>query len=97
MARQSAGRREHNPTAQKWRSPGTYAQRHRSSKYRNGKDERGIHAAGNYFILSGPQQRVIGAEMVADGLTVDDRAKCAAEVAHMITAIAFLNHKMVAR
>jgi hypothetical protein len=27
------------------------------------------------FILSGSQQRIIGAEMIADGLAVDDRSK----------------------
>src|SRR5215472_15452258 len=96
MARQSAPRRL-VPTAQTWRASGTYGQRHRSSKYRNGKDKRGTHPAGNHFILTGSQQRVIGAEMIADGLTVDDGAKCTAEVVHMIAAIAFLNHKMVAR
>jgi hypothetical protein len=38
-----------------------------------------------------------GAEMIADGLAVDDRSKCAAEVAYMMTFIALFENEVVAR
>src|SRR5215469_1388302 len=78
-------------------SPETYARQYRSSKYRHGEDKRRIHAARNHFIVTSSQQRIISAEMIADGHTVDDRPKRAAKVAHAVTAIAFLNNEMVAR
>ena len=37
------------------------------------------------------------AEIMADGLAVDDRSKCAAEVAHIIISFALLDNEMVAR
>ena len=36
-------------------------------------------------------------EMIPDGLAVDDRSKRAAEVAHIITSVALLDHEVVAR
>src|SRR5262249_42352027 len=38
------------------------------SSYEHGEDKRRIHAAGNQFILSRSQWRIITAEMIADGL-----------------------------
>jgi len=67
------------------------------STYEHGEDKRRIHAAGNHFILSRSQRRIITAEMLADGLAVDDRSKRAAEVAHIITSVALLDHEVVAR
>jgi len=67
------------------------------SSYGHGEDKRRLHAAGNHFILSTSQRRIIGAEMIADGLAVNDRSKRAAEVAHMITSTALLDHEVVAR
>src|SRR5262249_54317797 len=67
------------------------------SGYEHGEDKRRIHAAGNHFMLSRSQRRIISAEMMADGLAVDDRSKRAAEVAHMITSAALLDHEVVAR
>src|SRR5258707_395881 len=58
---------------------------------------RRMHATGNHFILSSLQWRIITAEMIADGLAVDDRSKRAAEVAHIITSVALLDHEVVAR
>ena len=40
---------------------------------------------------------IIGAEMSADGLAVDDRPKRAAKVTHMITSAAPLDHQVVPR
>src|SRR2546430_572995 len=51
----------------------------------------------NHFILSRSQCRIITAEMIADGLAVDDRSKRAAEVAHIKIPVALLDHEMVAR
>ena len=42
------------------------------------EDRRRIHTTGNYLILSNAQRRI------ADWLIVDNRSRCAAEVAHMI-------------
>jgi hypothetical protein len=67
------------------------------STYENGEDERRGHTARNHFILSGSQRRIIGAEMIADRLAIDDRSKGAAEVAHMITSVALLDSEVVAR
>jgi len=49
------------------------------------------------LVFSRLQWRIITAEMIADGLTVDDRSKRAAEVAHIITSVALLDHKVIAR
>src|SRR5215813_13742227 len=67
------------------------------SSYEHGEDKRRIHAAGNHFILSRSQWHIITAEMIADGLAVDDRSKRAAEVAHIIASVALLDHEVVAR
>ena len=75
----------------------TDAQQRRSSEYRHGEDKRRIDTASNHFVVSGTQQRIIGAEMITDGLTIDDRPECAAEVVHMVTAIAFLDNEVIAR
>ena len=40
---------------------------------------------------------MIRTEMIADRFAVDNGSKCAAEVAHMITAIAPVDDEMVAR
>ena len=61
------------------------------------KNKRGARAPGNHLILSKPQQNIIGAEVTADGLAVDDRSKGAAEVSHMITFAAQLDHEVIAR
>jgi hypothetical protein len=62
-----------------------------------GEDKWRLQAAGNHFILPCPQWRFITAEMISDGLAVDDRSKRAAKVAHVITSVALLDRKMVAR
>ena len=67
------------------------------SSYRHREDKRRIHPAGNDLILSSSQRCIIGAEMIADGFAVDDRSKCAAEVAHMMTAAMHFDQEMVAR
>jgi len=36
-------------------------------------------------------------EVIADGLTVDDCSKGAAEVAHMISFMALLDHEVISR
>jgi hypothetical protein len=51
----------------------------------------------NHFILSGSQQRIVDAELTADGLTGDDGTKGAVEVSHMITFVALLDHEVIAR
>ena len=56
-----------------------------------------MHAASNHFILSLLQQRIISAEMGADRLTVNDCAKSAAEIAHIIAFFALLDHEVIAR
>ena len=66
------------------------------SSYRHREDKRRIHPAGNDLILSSSQRRIIGTEMIADRFAVDDRSKCAAEVAHMITSAALFDNKVVA-
>src|SRR6516165_5484006 len=86
---------------------GVTAERDRASTYRegqtgvssygHGKHKRRIHAAGNHFIFSGSQRRIVGAEMTADGFAVDDRSKRAAEVAHMIASAALFNNEVIAR
>jgi hypothetical protein len=58
----------------------------RFSSYEDGEDKWRIHAAGNHFILS-RSQCLITAEMVPDGLAVDDRSKRAAEAAHIIISV----------
>src|SRR5215510_11441033 len=67
------------------------------SGYEHGEDKRRIHAAGNHFILSRSQWHIITAEIIADGLAVDDRSKRATEVAHIIASVALLDHEVVAR
>jgi hypothetical protein len=69
----------------------------RFSSYGDGEDKWRIHAAGNHFILSHSQSCFITAEMIPDGLAVDDRSKCASQVAHIIISVAPLDHEMVAR
>ena len=61
------------------------------------KTNREIHATRNHLILSRPQWRVIAAEMLTDRPAVNDRSKGAAEVVHVITPVALLDHKVVAR
>jgi hypothetical protein len=68
-----------------------------TSSYEYGEDKWRLHAASNHFILPCPQLRFITAEMISDGLAVDDRSKPAAKVAHVITSVTLLDHKMVAR
>jgi len=58
------------------------------STYENGEYKGRTHAAGDYFVLSCSKWGIITAEMLADGLAVDDRSKPAREVAHIITAFA---------
>jgi len=60
-------------------------------------NKRRLHAAGNHLILSCPQWRFITAEMISNRLAVDDRSKRAAEVAHVITSVALVDHEVVAR
>ena len=67
------------------------------SSYEHREDEPQIHATRNHLILSRPQWRVIAAEMLTDRLAVNDRSKGAAEVVHVITPLALLDHKVVAR
>jgi hypothetical protein len=62
-----------------------------------GKDKRGAHAPSNHLVLAKPQHNVTGAEVTADGLTVDDSSKGAAEVSQMIAFVALLDHEVVAR
>ena len=69
----------------------------RFSSYGDGEDKWRIHAAGNHFILSRSQWCFITAEMIPDGLAVDDRSKRASQVAHKIISVAPLDHEMVAR
>jgi hypothetical protein len=59
-----------------------------TTEYGHREDKGGPHAPGNHFILSSSQQNIIRAEVIADGLTVDDCSKGAAEVAQMITFMA---------
>ena len=67
------------------------------SSYEHREDKPRIHATCNHLILSRPQWRVIAAEMLTDRLAVNDRSKGAAEVVHVITPLALLDHKVVAR
>ena len=67
------------------------------ASHEHGKDKRGIQAASNHLILPSSQRRIIPTEMTANRLPIDDRPKRAAEVAHMIAAVALLDDKMVAR
>ena len=67
------------------------------SRYGYRKDKRGAHAPGNHLILAKSQPNIIAAELIADGLTVDDSSKGAAEVSHMITFAALLDHEVIAR
>src|SRR5437868_1130882 len=79
--------------------------RPRSDKHR--KDKGRIRTACNHFVLAGSQWRFtyqvspcrgpIGAKMMTDGLAIDDRSKCAAEVADAIASLAFLDCEVVAR
>src|SRR5439155_6606825 len=79
--------------------------RPRSDKY--GKDKARIRPAGNHFVLAGSQWCItcqvspcrgpLGAKMMTDGLAIDDRSKCAAEVADAIASLAFLDCEVVAR
>jgi hypothetical protein len=71
--------------------------RRRSFGYPHREDKRRIRAAGNHFILSSSQQSVISAELTADALTIDHSSKGAADVSHMITFLARLDHEVVAR
>ena len=44
------------------------------SSYEHGEDKRRIRAAGNHFILSRAQWRIITAEKISEWLAVDDRS-----------------------
>jgi hypothetical protein len=61
------------------------------------EDKRRAHTPGNHLIFAKSQQNIITAELIADGLTVDDSSKGAAEVSHMITFAALLDHEVIAR
>ena len=67
------------------------------SGYEHREDKPRAHATRNYLILSRSQWRVIAAEMLTDRLAVNDRSKGAAEVVYVITPVALLDHKVVAR
>ena len=67
------------------------------SRYGYRKDKRGAHAPGNDLILAKSQPNIIAVELTADGLTVDDSSEGAAEVSHMITFAALLDHEVIAR
>jgi len=73
------------------------ARQHQRSRYGHREDKGGPQAPRNHFILTSSQQNIIGAEAIADGLTVDDCSKGAAEVAHMITFMALLDHEVISR
>jgi hypothetical protein len=73
------------------------ARRRQWSRYGYRKDKRGAHAPGNHLILAKLQHNIIAAELIADGLTVDDSSEGAAEVSHMITFAALLDHEVIAR
>jgi hypothetical protein len=61
------------------------------------KRQTGSPHPGNHLILSKSQQNIIAAELIADGLTVDDSSEGAAEISHMITFAALLDHEVIAR
>ena len=73
------------------------ARQHQRSRYGHREDKGGPQAPRNHFILTSSQQNIIGAEAIADRLTVDDCSKGAAEVAHMITFMALLDHEVISR
>src|SRR5205807_628090 len=64
-------------------------------RYADEKGKRGIRAPGNHFIFSSSQQGIISVEVTADALTIDDSSKGAAEVSHMITFVARLDHEVI--
>src|ERR1700722_20231151 len=74
---------------------------------KHGKDKGRIRPAGNHFVLAGPQWCItcqvtpyrgpIGAKIMTDGLAIDDRSKCAAQVADAIASPVFLDCEVVAR
>jgi hypothetical protein len=66
-------------------------------RYGYRKDKRGAHTPGNHLILSKSQPNIIAAELIADGLTVDDSSEGAAEISHMITSAALLDHEVIVR
>jgi hypothetical protein len=67
------------------------------SRYGHREDKGGPDAPGNHFILSSSQQNIIRAAVIADGLTVYDCSKGAAEVAHIITFMALLDYEVISR
>ena len=71
--------------------------RHQRSRYGHGEDKGRPRAPGNHLILASPQQNIIGAEAIADRLTVDGCSKSVAEVAHMISFMALLDHEVISR
>src|ERR1700730_13875791 len=73
------------------------AVQHQRSRYGHREDKAGPQAPRNHFILTSSQQNIIGAEAIADGLTVDDCSKGAAEVAHMITLMGHRDNETILR
>jgi len=51
----------------------------KGSSYIHRKDKWRIHAPGNHLIFASTKQRIIGAEMIAYGLAVDDRPRAIRE------------------
>ena len=71
--------------------------RRRCFRYGYRKHKRGAHTPGNHLILAKSQQNIIAAGLIADGLTVDDSSEGAAQISHMITFAALLEHEVIAR